>query len=82
VASLAGWLFIQVSAEHVRRCACPPCNRAERETRQAMGVPLRHPERVARNLRDDQEEQLAALADELWPHDEYASIVINPWLED
>ena len=82
LASLAGWLFIQVRGGHVRRCACPLCNQVERQMREAMGVPLRHPERVARDLPGDQEEQLAALAEELWPHDEYAAIVTNPWQGD
>jgi hypothetical protein len=82
LAWLAGCLLIPVRGEHAGRCPCPLCHRAERDAREAMGVPLRHPERVTRELPAVQEEQLAELADELWPEDEYMAILANPWLED
>ena len=56
-------------------CGCPLCNRDERYARTQMRVPLRHPEWVTRELPAAQEEQLAALADELWPDEGYAEII-------
>ena len=44
---------------------------AEREARDVAGLPWRHPESMDRPLRERYEVQLAALADELWPNDEY-----------
>ena len=82
LASVAGWLLIPVPDGHRQRCGCPLCNRAERQAREELGVPRRHPEWVTRELPEALEERLAALAEELWPGDEYAEIVANPWQED
>jgi hypothetical protein len=49
--------------------------KAERDARAALGMPARHPERITAELPGHQEEQLAALAAELWPDDEYAQII-------
>ena len=57
------------------RCGCPLCDHAEREARLAIGVPARHPEWVTRELPAAQEEELARLAAELWPDDEYAEVI-------
>ena len=57
------------------RCGCPLCNRAEWQARAAIGMSARHPERLTRELPRQQEEYLAALADGLWPDDEYAGII-------
>jgi hypothetical protein len=81
-ARLAGCLLILVPARHANRCGCPLCNRAEREARAELGVPLRHPEQITRGLAARQEEYLDLLAEELWPDDDYASILANPWRED
>jgi hypothetical protein len=50
---------------------------AERTARKALGMPARHPERITAELPEHQEEQLAALAAELWPDDEYAQIIAD-----
>ena len=42
----------------------------------------RHPERITRELPRGQEEYLAALADTLWPGDEYAAIITELRRED
>jgi hypothetical protein len=60
---------------HARRCGCPACDKTERDARTAMDMPVRHPERLTRELPESEEEQLAGLAAELWPDDEYAQII-------
>jgi len=55
---------------------------AERDARAAIGMPARHPERITRDLPAGQEEYLAALADALWPGDEYAAIIAELWRKD
>jgi hypothetical protein len=82
LATIAGWLCIPMPADHVGRCRCPLCNRAERDARLEMGMPLRHPEGVTRYLPDLQEDYLDQLAERLWPDDEYITILANPWQED
>ncbi len=67
---------------HARRCGCPACDTAERDARAAIGMPARHPERIMAGLPAGQDEQLAALADELWPDDEYTAIIIELRRED
>jgi hypothetical protein len=68
---------------HVRAaCACPLCDKAERDARQALGMPARHPERITSGLSGGREKWLAAVAADLWPHDEYAEIVIETRKED
>jgi hypothetical protein len=39
------------------------------------GMPLRHPESITADLPAAQDEQLAAVARELWPDDEYTAII-------
>jgi hypothetical protein len=73
------WLCAHLGA-HVRgRCGCPFCSKAERDARAALGMPARHPERLTRDLPAGQESYLAALADALWPDDEYAAIIAELW---
>jgi hypothetical protein len=67
---------------HARRCGCPACDKAERDAREALGMPAGHPERITAELPEDQEEQLAALAAELWPDDDYVQIITDTRRED
>ena len=76
--SLAAWLGLPARAA----CTCPLCDKTEREARQVLGMPVRHPERITSGLSDGWEERLAAVAADLWPHDEYAEIVIETRKED
>lgn len=57
------------------RCSCPLCSHAERQVRTAIGMARKHPEWLTRELPARQEEYLAALADQMWPDDEYAAII-------
>jgi hypothetical protein len=62
----------------LRRLAARPgfrARKAERDARRAMGMPVRHPERITRELPESDEEWLAGLAAKLWPVDEYAHII-------
>lgn len=77
LARLAG----RMSARSRGRCPCPLCSLAERRARARLGMPLRHPERVTRELPGHQEEQLAALAAELWPAGEWTEITTQTWKE-
>ena len=72
IALLAGRL-----RRHAGRCACPLCDQQERGMREMLGMPGLHPELLTRELPAGQEEDLAALADELWPDDEWTAIVIE-----
>jgi hypothetical protein len=82
LARVLAWLCARLGA-HVRGwCGCPACDTAEQDARTAIGMPARHPERITRDLPDRQEEYLAALADALWPRDEYARIIAELWRED
>jgi hypothetical protein len=56
--------------------------KAERDARKEMGMPVRHPERLTRELPEVDEEWLAALAAELWPGDEYTQIITETRRED
>jgi hypothetical protein len=56
--------------------------KAERRARKATGMAARHPERLAGELPEGQEEWLAGLAAELWPDDEYAQIITETRRED
>jgi hypothetical protein len=78
-ARLACWLRLlaTLGRGHARRCGCPGCDKTEREARTAIGMPIRHPERITADLPAGQDEQLAALADELWPDGEYTTIIIE-----
>jgi hypothetical protein len=67
---------------YARRCGCPACDRTEREARTLIGMPIRHPERITADLPAGQDEQLAALAGELWPDDEYTAIITELRRED
>ena len=77
-----GWLCVHTDA-HVRGwCPCPACDRGERAARTAYRMPIRHPERITRELPAAQEEWLAAIAAELWPADEYTAIIDQPGEDD
>ena len=79
---LIAWLCARLNA-HVRgRCGCPICDRTERDARVAIGMPVRHPERITRELPGGQEESLDALAATLWPGCEYAAIITGTWRGD
>jgi len=74
------WLCDATDA-HVRGwCRCPLCDACERDARPAAGMPARHPEFITRDLPAGQDEQLAAIAAEMWPADEYEAI-IDAWRE-
>jgi hypothetical protein len=45
-------------------------------------MPARYPERITNDLPAGQEEWLAALANTLWPDDEYAAIIAELWRKD
>lgn len=64
------------------RCRCPLCSRGEQIARAGIGMAPRHPERITRELPDAQEEQLAELAAELWPDDEWTEITAETRKED
>ncbi len=82
LARAVAWLCERLGA-HVRgRCGCPVFDTAERDARRAIGMPVRHPERITRDLPGGQEEWLAALAAALWPCDEYAVIIAEMWRDD
>jgi hypothetical protein len=79
---MLAWLCRHADA-HVRGwCPCPVCDDGERAARTACQMPQRHPERITRELPAAHEEWLAALADELWPADEYTAIIDQPGGED
>lgn len=80
----ARWLrrLAALARGHPRRCGCPVCDNTERTARTAIGMPIRHPERITAFLPAGQDEQLAALADELWPDEEYTAIIIELRQED
>jgi hypothetical protein len=50
---------------------------AELDARTAIGMPLKHPERITRDLPDRDEEWLAEAAASLWPDDEYAEVTLE-----
>jgi len=82
LARVIAWLCAHFGA-HVRGwCGCPFCSKAERDARAAIGMAARHPERITRELPAGQENYLAALADALWPEDEYATIIAELWRKD
>ena len=72
---LLRWLTALVRGHARGRCGCPACDRAERDARALIGMPARHPEWITRDLPAGQDEWLAALADQLWPGDEYTAII-------
>jgi hypothetical protein len=76
------WLRAPLAAHRRGRCGCPLCHKAERDARAAIGMPARHPERITADLPAGQQEYLAALADTLWPDEEYAAIIAELWRED
>jgi hypothetical protein len=55
---------------------------AERAARKAMGMPIRHPERLTAELPEGDEEWLAGLAAGLWPDDEFTAIIAETRRED
>jgi hypothetical protein len=58
------------------------CHWGERQARAQLRMALRHPERITRELPEHQEEQLAGLAAELWPDDEWTQITAETRKED
>ena len=76
------WLRAPLAAHRRGRCDCPLCHKAERDARTAIGMAARHPERIIRDLPGGQEEYLAAVAEALWPDDEYAAIIAELWRGD
>jgi hypothetical protein len=69
------WLCARAGA-HVRGwCPCPLCDPAEQSARLACGMTATHPEFVTRRLGEGAEAWLSAVAVELWPAYEYASII-------
>ena len=81
LARAIAWLRARLGTVR-RRCGCPFCGKAERDARTAIGMPARHPERITADLPARQEDYLAALADALWPADEYATIIAELWRKD
>jgi hypothetical protein len=78
VSAAVAWVLRRLAAlarGHARRCGCPACDKTERDARRLIGMPIRHPERITRDLPAGQDEWLAALADQLWPDDEYTAII-------
>jgi len=81
LARAIAWLRARFGAGR-GRCGCPFCCKAERDARAAIGMPTRHPERITADLPAGQEDYLAALADALWPAEEYAAIIAELWRKD
>ena len=54
----------------------------ERAARAAVGMPAEHPELVTRKPGRTEWKQLTAWLTELWPYDEYTSIVAEAWRQD
>lgn len=79
ITRLAEWLSALAptlsAPRHSGRCGCPLCSHSERRVRAKIGMPLRHPERITRELPAKQEALLGLLADELWPGCEYVAII-------
>jgi hypothetical protein len=76
------WLAARLGAGPGGRCACPACDEVEQIARTAIGMPVRHPERIVGGLPDGQEKLLAAVAAALWPHGEYAQIIADMRWQD
>lgn len=82
LARVLAWLRAPLAAHRRGQCGCPLCSKAERDARTAIGMPARHPEQITRELPGGQEEYLAAVAEALWPDDEYAAIIAELWRGD
>jgi hypothetical protein len=54
-------------------------SRKERAARAAAGMPAAHPETLTRKPGRAEWKQLAAWLAELWPNDEYTTIVAPAW---
>jgi hypothetical protein len=70
-------MVARLLGRHAAWCGCPLCDRDEREMRAMLGMAALHPELLARELPAAQEEELAALASEAWPDDEWTLIIIE-----
>ena len=57
-------------------------SRKERIARSAIGMPGGHPELITRKPGRAEWKLLATWWAELWPNDEYASIVAEAWRQD
>jgi len=62
---------------HSTACGCPLCDPQEQEARAVFGMAAAHPESLTRELPAAQEEELAGLAAQLWPGEEWAEIIIE-----
>jgi hypothetical protein len=82
LARVLAWLRAPLAAHRHGRCGCPLCHKAERDARAAIGMAARHPKRITRELPGGREEYLAAVAEALWPNDEYAAIIAELWRGD
>jgi hypothetical protein len=54
-------------------------SRKERIARAAIGMPAEHPERVTRKPSRAEWKRFAAWLAELWPNDEYTTIITDAW---
>jgi hypothetical protein len=70
-------VFVASKPKRSGRCDCPFCSSKERRARARSGMPMKHPERILRNLADEQEALLTRLAADTWPASEYLDIVIE-----
>lgn len=82
VVRLSHLLSLPVLSNRAGRCDCPFCSCGERRARVRTGMPMKHPERILRNLSDDQEKLLTALADATWSEAEYLDIIAGHMGED
>ena len=57
-------------------------SRREHLARAAIGMPARHPELIICKPSRAEWQQLAAWCAEMWPHDEYSTIVADGWHQD
>lgn len=71
-------VFVRAKPKRSGRCDCPFCSSKELRARARTGMPMRHPERILRNLPDDQEKLLTVLAEATWPAMEYIDITAEP----
>jgi hypothetical protein len=57
-------------------------SRKEQLARAAVGMPAGHPELITRKPGRAEWKLLTAWLAELWPHDEYTTIVAEAWRKD
>lgn len=76
------WLAALARGHRGGRCGCIACDKTERDARTAIGMPIRHPERITRDLPERNENWLADVAGLLWPDEEYAEIIAEIWRQE